>query len=384
MKTFSILTYVGAGVLTIMPFVAQAVTTGSNTFNPAFSVILNGTYAQFDNDPANYAIPGFALGEEVGPGEEGFGLGESELSISANIDDLFYGRFIAAVTTEDSIEVEEAYIETIGLGAGMTVKFGRFLSGLGYLNHKHAHRWDFADQPLVYKAMLANQLKDDGLQVRWLAPTDLFFEVGVEAFRGEHFPAGGAADNGKGTTAIFAHVGGDINDSHSWQAGVSHLRAEANGRETGEPAETFSGDSNLTVLDAVWKWAPGGNYQQTNFVLQGEYFLRAEDGSYESTPYAADQNGYYLQGVYQFMPRWRIGLRYDNLHADDPGAAFVGTALDTQGHDPERWTAMVDFSRTEFSRLRLQYSVDDSLPETDNQLYLQYVMSLGAHGAHSF
>ena len=384
MKSFPIMTYVFAGMLSITPLVAKAATTGANSFNPAISVILNGTYAQFDNDPANYAIPGFALGEEVGPGEEGFSIGESELVISANVDDLFYGRFTAAVTTEDSIEVEEAYLETIGLGAGMTIKFGRFLSGLGYLNKKHAHTWDFTDQPLVYKAMLADQLKDDGLQVRWLAPTDLFFEIGVEAFRGESFPAGGAADNGKGTHAVFAHIGGDINDSHSWLAGLSYLQAEANARETGDPAENFTGNSKLAVFDFVWKWAPGGNYRETNFILQGEYFLRSEDGSYQSIPYDADQNGYYLQAVYQFMPRWRAGLRYDNLQADDPGAAFVGTALDTQGHDPERWTAMIDFSRTEFSRLRLQYSIDDSLPETNNQFYVQYIMSLGAHAAHSF
>jgi len=45
---------------------------------------------------------------------------------------------------------------------------------------------------------------------------------------------------------------------------------------------------------------------------------------------------------------------------------------------------MVDFSRTEFSRLRLQYNQDDSTPETDHQVYVQYIMSLGAHGAHSF
>jgi hypothetical protein len=366
------------------PLTTQAASPGATSFNPTIGIILNGTYSQFDNDPANYTIPGFALGEEVGPGEEGLGISESELTISANVDDLFYGRFTAAVTPEDSIEVEEAYIETIGLGAGLTVKFGRFLSGIGYLNHKHSHTWDFADQPLVYKAMLANQYKDDGVQLRWLAPTDLFFEVGVEAMRGDSFPAGGAANDGKGSHTLFAHIGGDVNESHSWQAGLSYLHAKAQGRETGDPAETFTGNSNLSMFDVIWKWAPNGNATQTNFVLQMEYFMRSEDGSYEGNPYDADQKGYYLQGVYQFMPRWRVGLRYDNLHADDPGAAFAGTALDTQGHDPERWSAMIDFSRTEFSRLRLQYSIDDSLTETDNQVYVQYIMSIGAHGAHSF
>jgi hypothetical protein len=46
---------------------------------------------------------------------------------------------------------------------------------------------------------------------------------------------------------------------------------------------------------------------------------------------------------------------------------------------------MVDYSLSEFSRLRLQLAADRSNPAvTDRQIYLQYIMSLGAHGAHSF
>jgi hypothetical protein len=53
-------------------------------------------------------------------------------------------------------------------------------------------------------------------------------------------------------------------------------------------------------------------------------------------------------------------------------------------HRPHRVSAMTDFSNSEFSRLRLQFNRDDSRPETDNQIVLQYLMSLGAHGAHRF
>lgn len=46
---------------------------------------------------------------------------------------------------------------------------------------------------------------------------------------------------------------------------------------------------------------------------------------------------------------------------------------------------MVDWSPSEFSRLRLQLARDKSRSgEADNQLWLQYIMSLGAHGAHKF
>ena len=46
---------------------------------------------------------------------------------------------------------------------------------------------------------------------------------------------------------------------------------------------------------------------------------------------------------------------------------------------------MLDFNPSEFSRLRLQLAQDKSREGlTDNQIFLQYVMSLGAHGAHQF
>jgi hypothetical protein len=46
---------------------------------------------------------------------------------------------------------------------------------------------------------------------------------------------------------------------------------------------------------------------------------------------------------------------------------------------------MVDWSPSEFSRVRLQYAQDKARADaTDNQVFLQYILSLGAHGAHKF
>ena len=46
---------------------------------------------------------------------------------------------------------------------------------------------------------------------------------------------------------------------------------------------------------------------------------------------------------------------------------------------------MLDFNPSEFSRVRLQFARDRSREgAADNQLFLQYQMSLGAHGAHSY
>ncbi|MEK7206424.1 MAG: hypothetical protein AAB134_00880, partial [Pseudomonadota bacterium] len=365
----------------------------SNTFNPAISLILDGKLSAFSKNPGTYALPGFALGEETGPGDEGLRLGESELVMSASIDDKFYGQFIAALTPENKAEIEEAYFETLALGNGFAVRGGRFLSSIGYLNPVHAHAWDFADQPLVYRAMLGNQHKDDGAQLRWVAPTDVFLEIGAELFRGDNFPAGGAANSGKGTRTVFVHVGGDVGASHAWRAGLSRLDTDAKNRATGDDTtpDLFTGSSTLNGVDFIWKWAPNGNPRNRHFKLQAEYFTRDEAGTFDpassGTPFAYNgkQKGWYTQAVYRFMPRWRAGLRHDRLKADAVGTTLAGRVLDRQGHDPKRTSVMADISNEEFSRMRLQFNRDESRANAkDNQWYLQYVMSLGAHGAHAF
>src|SRR5437763_1179071 len=107
---------------------------------------------------------------------------------------------------------------------GFTLRAGRFFSGIGYLNEQHSHTWDFADQALPYRVFLNNQYDDDGVQLRWLAPTTQFVEFGGELFRGDAFPAGGAARVGFGTHSLFAHTGGDLDESSSYRTGLSWLR----------------------------------------------------------------------------------------------------------------------------------------------------------------
>lgn len=378
--------------------------TSRRSFNPDISLILDGKLSSFSRDSADYALAGFQSGPEAGPGEEGFSVQHSELILSANVDDLFYGQLTAAIAEhegETEIELEEAYVETLGLGSGLQLRAGRFYSGLGYLNQQHAHAWDFADAPLVYRALFGNQLNDDGLQLSWLAPTDLYFTIGAEALRGADFPAAGAAHDGLGARTVFAKLGGDVGISHSWQLGASHWRADVEDRSGGghghggdEAEVSFTGDSRISGLDFVWKWAPQGNPTRTYAKFQAEYFLRDEDGlvtiaedPVETTTYAGRQRGWYAQAVYQFMPRWRVGARYDWLRANNTGSdpdVLAEAGLDSGGHDPQRTALMLDYSRSEFSRIRLQYNRDESRPERDHQLYLQYIMSLGAHGAHAY
>ncbi len=380
-----------------------------SALNPAISLILAGNYSHLSEDPETWRIAGFMpSGGEVGPGERSFNLGESELILSASVDPYFSATLTAAITGEDEIEVEEAFFQTLALPAGFTARGGRFFSGLGYLNDRHAHVWDFTDQPLVYQALFGNQMGQDGLQVKWLAPTDLFIELGAESGNGGAFPGTRRSGNGLNGTTLFAHVGGDIGQSTSWRMGASWLDLEAEDRtyddvdDLDQPVvNAFTGDSETWGVDAVLKWAPYGSTTRQQLKLQGEYFHRKESGELAfdveglglSDSFTSKQSGWYLQSVYQFRPRWRAGLRYDALDSGTPVIGLVESgALEAEAFpallsgSPERISLMLDWSPTEFSRLRAQYAWDEARDDgdRDGQFFLQYLYGIGAHGAHKY
>jgi len=354
-----------------------------NAFNPAISIILNGQYAHHSLDPDNYTRAGFPLAGEGGPGVRGLSLGESEVSLAASIDEKFYGQLTVAAESEDGEDhfgIEEAFIDTTALPEGFTLRAGRFFSNIGYLNSHHAHTDKFSDRPLAYQAFLGGQFGDDGVQLRWVAPTDLFVELGGEAFRGQNFPSAGAGHAGVGATTLFAHVGGDVGVENSWLAGVSMLRSKTARAEDG-----FSGVNKLYMTDVTWKWAPQGNTKDGGIQLRGEYFIDDRAGAFSDPaapqldqPWVGKRYGWYVEGVYRINRIWEAGYRYDQLQADNDGP-FASS------FDPRRHSAMLTWRNSEFSLVRLQISRDRPNPvDTDTAVTLQVQTALGAHGAHKF
>jgi len=382
---------------------APAPSAGISAFNPAITAVLQGVYANLSQDPKQYAIAGFVPSGDIAPAKRGFSIAESELGLSANVDDKVYGNLILSLTPDNTVSVEEAYGVLTALPGGLTPKFGRFKSSIGYLNDQHQHVWDFYDAPLPYQAFLGGQFTSDGLQFKWLAPTDLFLELGAEIGDGANFPGADRNRNGIGSGAVYAHAGDDVGASNSWRAGLSYLQLRPGDRQyaqtdvAGNSAElAFSGKSQLAIADFVWKWAPNGNATRTNFKVQGEFFWRKEAGdlTYDNggTPglartstYSSRQSGWYIDGVYQFMPSWRVGARYDRLATGTVDYGANGPYLASEPFNPQRYSVMLDYTPSEFSRFRIQWQQSRLRPDvTDNQLFVQYILTLGAHGAHKY
>ena len=333
-----------------------------------------------------------------------------------------------------------------GLPEGMRIKAGRALWTFGYLNELHAHADDFADRPLPYRAFLDNAYNDDGVEVSMVLPTDVYSEVGAGLFRGDDLPFGGAG--GATARSLYGRIGGDIGRDIAWRLGGYMLQGKSSDRGGGHTAHAhnghngdghddhdddehgedmhdedhhdddehaeddhfdddhaafftgglFTGKTRLHGIDFRVTMAPTGNARESELILQGEYFWRRENGTYVLAEETAEADGdehheedeehhgelatdsvargWYVQAVYKFARNWRVGARYARL--SPPGDAEIE-------QDPHAVGVMADWTNSEFGRVRLQYNREAFAEgETDSQLMLQYVMSLGAHAAHSF
>jgi outer membrane murein-binding lipoprotein Lpp len=389
---------------------------GIQSLNPDISVTVDTFY---HNSDATHGLgevaeemAGFGHSHDPGQGhehaalEEGYNLRHLELYFSGEVDPYFKAYATAAVS-EDGAEMEEAVIQTTCLPAGFQLQAGKFFSHFGRLNQQHSHQWDFVDQPLIYEKTLGEDgLNDRGVQLSWLAPTPFHLVAGVEAFQGDN-------------ELLFSHIGGDVlpdkdgprlwvgwikfspnlPQKHGVQAGLFGGRGvhqeEHDGDSDGTNDQWLDGHGEFLGGDFVYKYDCNSAYGLGDFTLQGEYFWRKKDLSvyldnlnpaFEGRDSIDKQDGYYIQALYGFLPRWRAGLRWEEVGLTNESEFPDGTS---ESYDASsRISGMLDFTPTEFSRIRIQanrgqYELADG-PEDLWQIYVQLMISLGTHGAHKF
>ena len=410
---------------------SEAVSSGT-AFNPKISLILDGN-AYRDNRQGKGGdlldgMAGIDNGVHLGPREsglqQGFNLGESELVMSAIVDPYFDGLLTLSVSGDGGTSLEESWIQTRQLPDGLKLKVGKFLSGIGYQNSQHAHAWDFGDQNLAYRGALGGEsLKDTGVQLTWLAPTDLYILLGAEALQGndqEKFGARVDADAATGVlkatagalpdmkagprlSTAFAKFAPDLGETQALQIGLSYARAkqfqqiiDPDGTPLSHDGYALDGSQQLYGIDWVYKWDSPAEFGQGDIKVTGEYLRLKKNMTVVATdtlsPLAQDgkvtgtQDGYYLQASYGIAPRWLLAARHD-VNGRTNTLEEAGMTIDLKSS--RRNSVSLAFLPSEFSRIRLQLDrgsiADDSGKTTAlRQVFLQYTYSLGPHGAHSF
>ena len=394
---------------------AQKRTFDQSKYMPDISVILDASYvnrSKSDDDVSSLSLPGIAHGllgsHSHGEHEhasynanQGFNLNYAELVLSSDVDP-FLTMDAVFHFSEHGVEIEEAYFTTTALGNGLRFRGGKMFSNFGYINSQHHHAWDFGDMPIVYEAFLGmHGINEIGAQIQWTAPTPFYLMAGFEVLQGENEQMFGneAIDDKNGAMieakdAPSLYVGylkasTDIKDT-TFLAGISYAQGTAHLDHTDEShanPHAFSGTNRLYGAELVVLHAID-SYRSIKW--QSEWLHKSMNGtSYTLNPTSKtkkEQSGLYSQLIYTHDSNWKMGARYETFcqnKVKSPGKDVFTPS------DFHKYSAMVEYSTSEFARFRLQYNHDESHYDGTNQktintIMLQANISIGAHGAHSF
>lgn len=389
-------------------------------FNPNISVVVDGAYYWHSGDEeidhVLEELRGFGHAHDDGDHhhdhgfESGFNLREIELMFEADVDPYFKSWAIVGVDPGGA-ELEEAVVLTTSLPYGLQVKLGKFFSDFSRLNAQHAHEWNFTDQTLIYQVLLGDHgLNEIGAQLSWLAPAPFFFLAGLEVLQGDNevafeYHGDGPLPERDGPRLFLGWLKAspNLSGNHAFQAGLFAGRGIRQEEDLGpqghsDPSSHYlDGHQWIWGADFVYKYTPPGSYGQGDLTIEGGYMGRRSklklvaDNDPERRDLLgrseiAEQDGLYIQGVYGFAPRWRFGIRGETLGLLNREKELSGERENF--HSSWRASAMVDWTLTEFSRLRLQgnhgrYDTDEG-KEGVSEVFLQAVFSLGSHPAHRF
>jgi hypothetical protein len=355
------------------------------------------------------------------PNRRGFTLQQAEFSFSGAVDPYFTGE-AHFVLTDSVSELEEAFLTTQRLPYGLQLEAGHFLTEFGRINPVHAHAWRWMDQPVINSRLFGGDgLRNPGARLGWLVPFPWFSQLHL------------GAQNASGETA-FSFLGeGGGGGGHAHEHGEEEAEEEPTGiggrpiieRDVQrledllylarwENAWTFTDSLSALVggsglfgpnatgpreetriygADLVAKWRPATNFRGWPFliweseVMKRDYEAGAvfDEAGINTLPAATLHDwGLYTQLLYGFRYRWAGGLRYE--YATGSGQSVGGRAADPLRDDRHRFSPLLSFQPTEFSRLRLQYNLDhaDHLDDDAHSVWFGFEILYGQHPAHRY
>src|SRR5437660_3853714 len=294
---------------------------------------------------------------------------ESELGFQAIIDPYARGDFFLSFG-EEGVNLEEGYITFTALPAGFVAKVGKMRSAFGKVNTLHNHVLPWVDRPLVTTNLVGGEdgIDDAGFSLQRIlpAPKGIFLEATGQVFRGDSDDVFHAQQRTDVSTVEHLRGYKDISESTNLDLGLSSARGHNNG------TLTLPGDfiTQLYGVDATVRWKPLRRSIYHSFVGRSELIWSQR----QQFPREQRSFGFYASGDYQFGRRWFSGGRFD--------------WSDRSQFDNLRdkgFAATLTYWPSEFSQLRGEYRFTRYAESRDsNELLMQLIFSLGAHGAHPF
>lgn len=349
----------------------------ASLMNPDISIIFDGAAGYATGLPLYPSGDDPELGGDAAHDPAGFTLQELELGFQATVDPYFTANVFLTIPNLKGLEVEEAYAQSLKLPWSFQLKAGAFRSSTGRQNEQHLHVQDFTRRPLVNAAYLGGDgLRGPGVQVSWLAPTPFFLKIAAEAFTLDHSDATTFGGSLRSDPTFVASIKTFFTLTESLSlllgssGGTGHASLAGNSPVENGPRTWLFG------ADLYLKWKPPNSAKHYFAVaLQAEYYWRRTAATSPAFAEAQTDGGFYVQLVAQLARRWHAGFRYDLLGA--PESRLQPRA--------DKLSAMLQFTPTEFSRVRLQGSRQGApIAHEDWEGLLLLEFSMGAHGAHAF
>ena len=294
-----------------------------------------------------------------------FQMHESEVGLQSIIDPYARGDFFISFG-EEGVNLEEGYITFTALPGSFVAKVGKMRSVFGKVNTMHNHVLPWVDRPLVTNNLVGGEdgINDAGFSIERIlpAPKGIFLEATGQVFRGDS--ADVFQSSQRSDVSAVAHLRGyrDLNESTNLDLGVSYARGH-NDLGTGFLTHLYG-------VDATLRWKPLRRSIYHSFVGRSEFIWSDR----QQLPATQKSFGYYASADYQLARRWFVGGRFD--HSDRSR---------NDGLTDKGGSVTLTYWPSEFSQLRGQYRFTRYANNIDaNELFLQLIFSLGAHGAHPF
>jgi len=352
----------------------QSASFSQNAYLPdiAFILDMSAVTRDVNNSAYNkYAIPGFMDSTDTeilfNP-NRGFNLNYAEVALHSTVNP-YFDAFAVFHLQNNVFEIEEAYVITRALPMGLRVKAGKFRSNFGRLNKKHHHSWHFDSQALIYEALFGpDSLKDPGLQLQWIAPTDTYLMLGLEVMQGSNAQSFGYSENAN-LLVTYLKSSIDIGENISMLGGVSYAKGK----------NTSANQTDIYGIDFTLR---NQFDSYSSLIWQSEYLQREKhlDTSVDK------QGGFYSELIYEYNNNYSGGIRYDAITKNETDlSAYSGVDTDNLN----RYTVMFEYKPFEMSRLRLSYTYDRSKiisgeRRSINDVMLSLNIAAGAHSAHDY